>query len=428
MTISDNEETQPSRMPLQTPDVLENDKTQASSAANTAPLEEKHGISAIEKAARKSEQQDMLQRAESAEARCKELEEQVEVARSRLDLQTHDEDFEERLRDLNPTVLRKYVRDLHLQRDKIIEQASKARVEERKRTELKFKNVQEIEKESKGKLKHLEQRRRFEEEQSKRKIEYLEEQAAQSEEQSQQKIKQLEQQVRYMGEESQRKTKGFEQQLKYLEEESQRITKHLEKQLEYQKDESLRKIRDVEEQAKQMEQHHKESMKREMSSRMRLRRDVLDVKSGIVIFRTKNGSFPVEYDYSSVCGRWKDNMVECLDELSRNPELPENAPETTLREDPSLPGLEASLQMVAGIPEMPSGDLDIDSIFENSLEAPSCYNITMACFIARVVRWCFDTDWHIDEPECTRMEEVWSAVARIGTQTGQVQLCELTLF
>jgi hypothetical protein len=61
-------------MPLQTPEVMETDDSRASSGVNTGTLEE-HGISALENAERESEQQDMVQRAESAKARCKELEE-----------------------------------------------------------------------------------------------------------------------------------------------------------------------------------------------------------------------------------------------------------------------------------------------------------------------------------------------------------------
>jgi hypothetical protein len=386
---------------------METDDSRASSRVNTGTLEG-HGISALEKAERESEQQDMLQRAESAEARCRELEEQLEVAKSKLDLQTRNEVLEVKLRDLDvpyQTVLREYVKRLERDKDMAEAQASQAELKERQRTESKFGNVQKIEKETERKVKHLEQEHKFEEERSKRKIKFLEEQgeqAEQSEEQSRQKIKQLEQQI------------------KCIKEESQLMIEHLEQRLEYQEEESQRKIEDVEGQAKKMEQHHKESMEREISHSMRLKRDLLDVRKGIVIYRTNNGGFPVEYDYNSVCGRWKDNLVTCLDRLSRSLEPAENLPETTVREDSSLPGLEASLQMVAGIPEMPSGDLDIDSIFENSVEAPSCYNIAMACFIARVLRWCFDTSWHIDEPECTRMDEVWGAVAQIGKHTGQI--------
>jgi hypothetical protein len=396
VTISDNEESQPLRTRIQKPDVIGNVDTQASNGPHTTTLEEEHDASALEKAAREFEKQEILHRAESAEARCKELEKQLEVVESKLSIQTLNKDIEEKLRNLDvpdQTALRKYVRLIHLERDRWFEQAGLTGLDERTRAEWRLGIAPDIKEESERKIKHLEQKHKFDQEQSQRKIGYLKQQAKQSEEQSQQKIKQLEQQVQYLGEENQRNATEFEQRLKYLEEESQR------------------KIKRLEEQAKQAKQYYEETTSREISKRMSLRRDLLEVKSGIYIYRSERGRFPIEYDFNDLCANWKRKVGVCIDYLARNPD---HLPETTLRKDPSLPNLKALLQMVAGIPEMPPGDLDIDYIFKNSLEAPSCYNVTMACFLARVLRWCFDTNWHIDEPECKRMEEVWSAVVRVG--------------
>jgi hypothetical protein len=433
-TINDDAASKLSELYGQIRDVVANLRTQANGEVHPASLEGEHSITALVKLVAECKEQELSER---AEARCKELEEQRDKALAQVKFRERNKDIQDKIGDLdvpNQVALRKYITDVELERERLQAQGLQNEFETRWMVKLEKDKTMKIREELEQKVNHVEELADYKEAESqrtierlkkqakqaeaefKRTIERLEEQATQAEAEAQRRIKHLEEQANEADVESQRTIERVEAQAKEAEAESQRKIKHLQSQFKYLEDDHQKTVKRLEEEAAQKETHYEEQLERYLDINARLYRDLDYIRSGKTIFQAFDGGFPVKYDPIDLHAQWKNALVKGLDHMTlahANNQRANVDVETTVREDPSFPGLAASLQMVTGVPTLPAGDLNIDSVFERCITPPSDFNVALACFMAYALRWCFDTNFHIDDDqECKKLQEVWDTVAR----------------
>jgi hypothetical protein len=133
--------------------------------------------------------------------------------------------------------------------------------------------------------------------------------------------------------------------------------------------------------------------------------------------RVHDGKFPVQYHQDDLRLNWWKSIPRMVTLIGMHSVKPA---ESTIRDDTSLPELQSILRTIVGRPLTPGSDaddLDILDCFQQVTEEPTAFSLAIACFVARVTQWCFDTHFHIDEPECTKMQEVWESIATDGKWT-----------
>jgi hypothetical protein len=198
--------------------------------------------------------------------------------------------------------------------------------------------------------------------------------------------------------------------IRTLEEETKLKIKNLE-------EESQRQIAHLEETAKRMEVQFAKRIEAETLRNVRLQGKIDVLCDDPDVGRVHNCKFPVQYHQDDLRLNWwkgVPRMVTLIGMQSVNPA------ETTIRDDTSLPQLQSLLRMIVGRPLTAGSDmddLDISDCFQQVTEEPTDLSLALACFAARVVQWCFNTPFHIDQPECTKMQEVWDSIATNGELT-----------
>jgi hypothetical protein len=206
----------------------------------------------------------------------------------------------------------------------------------------------------------------------------------------------------------------------YAEEEARRMIKSIE-------DKFQAKIEHLEENAKNMEDYYQRRIGNETERNERLRHKLRVLCGDKLVGRYPYAKFPNEYSVAELHAYWADSVPKFADFIYGVYDM---TAETTIREDTSIPGFQSLLRLLVGRPLIPGSDTDdlsISECFQHLSKEPTDYYLALAFLTARAVQWCFNTSWHIDGPECTRMQEVWESIAEDGKSTASMYVTKLTM-
>jgi hypothetical protein len=193
----------------------------------------------------------------------------------------------------------------------------------------------------------------------------------------------------------------------YVEEEAKRTIKNLEEK-------SQAKIKHIEETTKHMGDYYREKIDDETQRNERLHHRLQVLCGDKLVGRYHDTKFPIEYSVAELHAFWANSVPNLADIIDTECDM---TAERTFREDTSIPRFQSLLRLIVGQPLTPGSDTDdlsISDCFQHLSNEPTDYYLAVAFFMARAVQWCFNTSWHIDEPECSKMQEVWESIATDG--------------
>jgi hypothetical protein len=154
--------------------------------------------------------------------------------------------------------------------------------------------------------------------------------------------------------------------------------------------------------AEDYEDHHKSQTKAD-TSQIALLQEKLRTR---LIERTKEGRFPIGYDPKHLYAKRSSTIPRLINIFEKS----HKGVSTASGGIQSLANIHLLLRTAAVFSTTPNEHLRIEDYFVG-ISKPNVYCLVIVCFMARALRWCFDTGFHIDDLQCTKVQEVWEALA-----------------
>jgi hypothetical protein len=161
-----------------------------------------------------------------------------------------------------------------------------------------------------------------------------------------------------------------------------------------------------EDQLKITEDHHGTQTKADTSQIALLQEKLRTLTKSKLIERTKEGRFPIGYDPKHLHAKWSSTIPRLINIFEKS----HKGVSTASGGIQSLANIHLLLRTAAIFSTIPNEHLRIEDYFVG-VSKPNVYCLVMVCFMARALRWCFDTNFHIDVLRCTKIQEVWEALA-----------------
>jgi hypothetical protein len=171
-------------------------------------------------------------------------------------------------------------------------------------------------------------------------------------------------------------------------------------QAEFKQAELQLRIDHLENEATKREEYYRQEIQNEVSRSTRLASELKILQQPQLVGRTGTG-FPIVYDPDDLRAQWKQAITPIAHHISEH--RSSHTTQIAIREHPSL-------WTVIGRPPTPNDNLDMDGIFKQCVYPPTDHSLVLACFMARAISWCFDTSFHIDQRECTKLHEIWESI------------------
>jgi hypothetical protein len=220
---------------------------------------------------------------------------------------------------------------------------------------------------------------------------------------------------------SRKKDELAENYIQYRRREDELMIKYLEGEKERLEAEKERLSQHYNDQAKEMGDYYESKIEASTGHAAELQEALQTLTESKLINRNRDGRFPTHYDTKSLDANWRDIGPELIEIFAKSQaETPVVGADIR-----SLDNINSLLRTAAVASTTPNEGLRIEDYFAGISSLPSNYSLILACFMARMLRWCFDTSFHIDGVQCTKMQEVWEALATYGMLTARRRLAKL---
>jgi hypothetical protein len=178
-----------------------------------------------------------------------------------------------------------------------------------------------------------------------------------------------------------------------------------------------------EERTKEKEDYYESQIRDTTIDNARLRADLRTLTESKLIDRNRNGRFPTRYNQEDLHAKWNASIPRLINIFAESYE----AVPIALPAIQSLINFESLLRMATALSATPTEASRMGEYRMGTSSQPKNYSLVLVCFMTRVLRWCFETSFHIDGPQGMKVQEIWESLATYGKLIGKCRLIKLIL-
>jgi hypothetical protein len=165
--------------------------------------------------------------------------------------------------------------------------------------------------------------------------------------------------------------------------------------------------------------HHEGVLKEKEKENLRLRKTMEDICDSRSIVREQE--YPIEYNEKVLGAKWNEITEKPIGTLRFGSY---EAPATNIRDEKYFASAFAT---VTAMSQSPFQQVNVDGCFSKLSNPPTERSLALACFVAHVLQWVFDSPFHVDDSERDDMNNTYSWVTKKCKYIIHEEMTKLTI-